>query len=183
MTAAREAATDSAERQVRAALHTVRDPEIDVTLVDLGVLRALTVREGHVRVVLAPTRTACPGRSTMEREVRAAVAAALPSAPVDIVWQPGGWRPEHVSATGLRVLRECGYGITGRSAPDAAPAAIQLRRCPYCGSGVTESAGRFGGSVCKTPFQCRSCGSAFDELGSARDTEGPDTEGGEPDEA
>ncbi|MFI9051002.1 iron-sulfur cluster assembly protein [Streptomyces sp. NPDC053427] len=168
MTAPQETSADSAERHVRAAVSAVRDPEIDVTLADLGVLRSLTVRDGSVAVVLAPTRTACPGRRTMEREVRSAVAAVLPSAAVDIVWQPGGWRPEHVSANGLRVLRECGYGIAGRSRP-APEATFQIRRCPYCGSGVIESLGRFGGSVCKTPFQCRSCGSAFDELGSARD--------------
>ncbi|MER7394229.1 iron-sulfur cluster assembly protein [Streptomyces sp. NPDC000151] len=162
------AADDTAGR-VRTAVHAVRDPEIDVTLADLGVLRSLTVRGDAVDIVLAPTRTACPGRTAMERAVRAAVATVLPSAAVGIEWQPGAWRAEHVSERGLRALRGCGYGVAGRGAAGAEAPTVQLRRCPYCGSGVVESMGRFGGSVCRTPFLCRSCGSAFDELGTARD--------------
>ncbi|WP_181138437.1 iron-sulfur cluster assembly protein [Streptomyces sp. Ru73] len=159
---------DAADR-VRAAVYAVRDPEIDVTLADLGVLRSLTVRDDAVDLVLAPTRTACPGRAAMEGAVRAAVATVLPAAAVHVVWQPGAWRAEHVTERGLRTLRGCGYGVAGRGPACGEAATVQLRRCPYCGSGVVESLGRFGGSVCRTPFLCRSCGSAFDELGSARD--------------
>ncbi|MEV7504716.1 iron-sulfur cluster assembly protein [Streptomyces sp. NPDC093018] len=157
-------ATDAADR-VRTAVSEVRDPEIDVTLADLGVLRALEVADGRVRVVLAPTRVACPGRSAMADGVRRAVAGVLPDAEVDIEWRPGAWRADQVSAQGLRVLRCGGYGVAGREVT------VGIRRCPYCGSGQVAGAGRFGGSVCKTPFHCRSCGSAFDELGSADDIE------------
>ncbi|MFJ4184309.1 iron-sulfur cluster assembly protein [Kitasatospora sp. NPDC089509] len=154
---------DGLQDRVRAAVFEVRDPEIDVTLVDLGVLQEIEVTEEAVRVVLAPTRTACPGRTAMADGIRRAVAAVLPDAEVVIDWRPGGWRADLVSEQGLDTLRGCGYGVTGHGV------VLGIRRCPYCGSGRVESTGRFGGSVCKTPFHCRACGSAFDELGTADD--------------
>ena len=80
------------EDQVSAAVSEVQDPEIDITLADLGVLRDVAVHGDTVRLSLVPTRVACPARSEMERRLRAAVAGVRPTAAVSIDWADGGWR-------------------------------------------------------------------------------------------
>lgn len=49
--------------QIWEALGTVRDPELPVTVIDLGLIDAVTVDSGRVHVTMIPTFSACP-RST-----------------------------------------------------------------------------------------------------------------------
>jgi ring-1,2-phenylacetyl-CoA epoxidase subunit PaaD len=134
----------------------VCDPEIDVTLGDLGVVRSVS-RTGDRDVVhLAPTRLSCPARGEIARRVRSALADAAPGHRADIVWEPGAWQPAAVTAAGHEALRTGGYRVAG-TAP----------RCPYCAGEDVVRAGRFGGAVCKVPYDCRGCGSPFDVIGTA----------------
>lgn len=57
------------------ALRQVNDPELRRSLVDLDMVRDVTVRGGEVAVTVALTVPGCPLRGTIERDVRAAVAA------------------------------------------------------------------------------------------------------------
>lgn len=141
---------------VRAAIGAVEDPEIPVTLVDLGVVRSVDVVGDGIRVVLRPTRLGCPARDEMARRIRAAVANVAPDVPLDLQWEAVGWNAADVTARGSKVLLQIGY-----SAPGA-----QSISCPFCNSANVRSEGPFGGSVCKVPFSCRSCGSTFDALRS-----------------
>jgi ring-1,2-phenylacetyl-CoA epoxidase subunit PaaD len=142
---------------VRAAIDLVEDPEVPVTLVDLGVVRAVEPFDGGVQVVLRPTRIGCPGRDEMARRIRIAAADAAPDVEVRIEWEVSGWDAREVSPRGTQALLQIGYAAPG--VPEVA--------CPYCGSREVRSGGAFGGSVCKTPFSCRACGSAFDALKSS----------------
>jgi ring-1,2-phenylacetyl-CoA epoxidase subunit PaaD len=90
------------------------------------------------------------------RRVRAALADAAPGHGIEIVWDRGAWEPAAVSGAGRDALRRGGYGLAG-TAP----------RCPYCGCDDVVRAGRFGGAVCKVPYDCRGCGSPFDVIGTA----------------
>src|SRR6185369_12587814 len=57
------------------ALKTVRDPEIPVNLVDLGLIYELTVKQGGiVYVEMTLTTPACPVAQSMPGEVESAVA-------------------------------------------------------------------------------------------------------------
>jgi ring-1,2-phenylacetyl-CoA epoxidase subunit PaaD len=147
------------EDRVRAAVATVEDPEVPITLQDLGVVRDVRVAGGEARVVLRPTRLACPARSEMARRVHAAVLSAAPDVRVEVDWEMAAWRGSDVSDRGTQVLLQIGYADPGAGAATA---------CPYCGSSDVRSEGAFGGAVCKVPFSCRSCGSTYDALkGSA----------------
>ncbi|MEW6470754.1 MAG: iron-sulfur cluster assembly protein [Actinomycetota bacterium] len=149
------------EAEIRAALADVEDPEVPITLADLGVLRAVEVEPGEVRVHLAPTRLGCPGRDEMERRVREAVRRAAPDVDVHVEWEMVAWRPDDITERGAGVLAEYGYALlTG---------AVSVR-CPYCRSEEVRSDGNFGGSICKRPYTCRSCGSTFDALRSLFDS-------------
>jgi ATP-binding protein involved in chromosome partitioning len=60
---------------VRQCLRAVIDPELGDTIVDLGMVRAITVDDGHVVVDVALTIAACPLRSQIEKDVRGQVEA------------------------------------------------------------------------------------------------------------
>ena len=58
---------------LRTRLREVRDPELQASIVDLGMVGDITVdADGVARVEIALTMAACPLRSTIERDVRAA---------------------------------------------------------------------------------------------------------------
>jgi ATP-binding protein involved in chromosome partitioning len=61
--------------QVRTCLRAVIDPELGDTIVDLGMVRAITVTGDDVVVEVALTIAACPLRSQIEKDVRGQVEA------------------------------------------------------------------------------------------------------------
>lgn len=134
----------------------VRDPEIDVNLGDLGVVRSVSRTDGRIVVRLAPTRLSCPARGEIARRVRSALTDAAPGHGIEIVWERGIWQPAAVTAAGHDALRTAGYRVAGTTP-----------RCPYCAGDDVVRAGRFGGAVCKVPYDCRGCGSPFDVIGTA----------------
>jgi len=73
------------------ALKTVRDPEIPVNLVDLGLIYELAVKQGGtVYVEMTLTTPACPVAQSMPGEVEAAVASVpgVNDVRVKLVWTP-----------------------------------------------------------------------------------------------
>ncbi|HKS88936.1 MAG TPA: iron-sulfur cluster assembly protein [Stellaceae bacterium] len=73
------------------ALKTVRDPEVPVNLVDLGLIYELMVKQGGVVYVeMTLTTPACPVAQSMPGEVEAAVAAVpgVSEVRVKLVWSP-----------------------------------------------------------------------------------------------
>jgi FeS assembly SUF system protein len=73
------------------ALKTVRDPEIPVNLVDLGLIYDLQVKQGGiVYIEMTLTTPACPVAQSMPGEVEAAVGAVpgVSDVRVKLVWTP-----------------------------------------------------------------------------------------------
>jgi metal-sulfur cluster biosynthetic enzyme len=56
---------------VRAALAEVQDPELPVGIVDLGLVRSVTVDGGAVRVGITFTSIACPCTDVLSDDIRA----------------------------------------------------------------------------------------------------------------
>ena len=62
--------------QVRAVLAEVTDPEIPViTIEDLGILRDVSVDDGHITVTITPTYSGCPAMQEIRADVLTALAA------------------------------------------------------------------------------------------------------------
>ncbi|HOR27664.1 MAG TPA: P-loop NTPase, partial [Candidatus Sumerlaeota bacterium] len=61
------------EQAVREALARVNDPELNRDLVSLGMVRRIDIADGAIRLRLALTTPACPLKSVIERDVRAAL--------------------------------------------------------------------------------------------------------------
>ena len=77
--------------RVLEAIKTVRDPEIPVNLVDLGLIYELIAnRDGTVYVEMTLTTPACPVAQSMPGEVEATIAAVpgVNDVRVNLVWTP-----------------------------------------------------------------------------------------------
>ena len=72
--------------QVMGVLETVKDPEIPViSVVELGIVRDVSVQPDGVQVTITPTYSGCPAMHEIEADVRAAlVAAGAPSVSVAV---------------------------------------------------------------------------------------------------
>src|SRR5580700_10740077 len=81
------------------ALKTVRDPEIPVNLVDLGLIYELIVKKGGiVYVEMTLTTPACPVAASMPGEVETAIRSVpgVDDVRVKLVWSPP-WGPDRMS--------------------------------------------------------------------------------------
>ena len=63
------------EAEVIEALRPVEDPELHRSIVDLGMVREITIADGHVNVVIALTIAGCPLRAEINNRVSGAVEA------------------------------------------------------------------------------------------------------------
>lgn len=97
--------TPTAE-QVREALRLVIDPEIDVNIVDLGLVYGIAITDSDVRVDLTMTTLACPLGEYVTGNAESAIRQHVPgvrSVDVALVWEPA-WRPDMMSAEARRQL-------------------------------------------------------------------------------
>ncbi len=100
------------ERQVWDALYAVEDPEMPVSIVDLGLIYGVSVEDGEAIVEMTLTYTGCPARRMLLEDVEAAAAGAdgVGSASVELVWSPP-WSVELVTDDGREALREFGLSV------------------------------------------------------------------------
>lgn len=79
-------------------LHEVIDPELGVNIVDLGLLRAVTVDGGDVMIAMTLTTPGCPLGGYLEDEIQLCLEplGAVRSVCVELVWEPP-WDPDQMS--------------------------------------------------------------------------------------
>ena len=141
----------------------VVDPEVPVlTIADLGVLRDVTISDGHVEVAITPTYSGCPAMNMIGLEIELALdRAGFHNSKVRTVLSPA-WTTDWMSEAGRRKLRE--YGIAPPQGPSSRRAlfGVQQVACPQCGSKDTEVLSEFGSTSCKALWRCKSCREPFD---------------------
>lgn len=86
------------EKDIRNALKTVKDPELDLDLVVLGLVYDIEVDGGDVHVVMSLTSPMCPVADQIILDARAAVEGVegVESCDVDLTFDPP-WTPERIA--------------------------------------------------------------------------------------
>jgi ATP-binding protein involved in chromosome partitioning len=74
------------EQDVMAALATVIDPELHVSLVQAGMVKAVSIENGRVRAKIELTTPACPMKAKIQADTEAAVKAVAGVTGLDIEW-------------------------------------------------------------------------------------------------
>jgi ring-1,2-phenylacetyl-CoA epoxidase subunit PaaD len=155
----------TAERVWR-ALAEIPDPEIPViSLVDLGVVRDVSVSNGNVEVRFAPTFLGCPAVEVMQRLMADRIRELGAEPQIEIAEE--GWSSDWITPEGRRKLQESGFAPP-HARNVAPPTLVQLEahafRCPYCGSSETRLENIFGPTPCRSIRYCESCRQPFEQF-------------------
>ncbi len=141
----------------------VVDPEIPaVTIADLGILRAVTVKGDEAIAEVTPTYSGCPAVLAIEMAVEAALLEAGFTPTIKRVVSPA-WTTDWITSEGREKLKA--YGI---APPAEASNSVRslfgetVVACPQCNSTETERLSEFGSTACKALYQCRTCKEPFD---------------------
>jgi ring-1,2-phenylacetyl-CoA epoxidase subunit PaaD len=151
----------------------VADPEIPViSVVDLGIVRAVDWEDGECVVTITPTYSGCPAMQVIAEAVTDALHGhGVPKVRLVNQLSPA-WTTDWMSDAGKAALK--GYGIappaqqvidiSGLHAGvkrGAAPPKL-IVACPNCGSTRTELTSQFGSTPCKALYKCLDCREPFD---------------------
>lgn len=147
--------TGLCEAQVWSWLDAVPDPEIPViSVVDLGVVRDVTVDGDAVAVTITPTYSGCPAMSVIALDIETALAKQGVSDVTLKTQIAPPWTTDWLSEKGRAKLED--YGI----APPRSAGGPE--RCPHCKSTNVARVSQFGSTPCKAQWRCADCLEPFD---------------------
>lgn len=108
----RSTTPDDVEVAVRECLGEVLDPEIPISLVDLGLIYGVEADGSEVRIRMTFTATACPCMDFMKEDVRDRLLQEpwLDSVEIEEVWSPP-WTVERITPEGREALQRLGVGV------------------------------------------------------------------------
>ncbi|MFQ5557915.1 MAG: iron-sulfur cluster assembly protein [Acidimicrobiales bacterium] len=137
--------------RIESALAAVTDPEYPgISIVDMGMVGAVSFSGGHARVELVPTFTGCPALAFIEADVIEAVtaidevrAATVDTAP-SIVWDTSRLSPTAIET----MARDLTVGVALPSRPTP---------CPRCHAHALVELSTFGPTRCRSIHRCRAC--------------------------
>jgi metal-sulfur cluster biosynthetic enzyme len=88
------------ELAIRSALETVMDPEIGLSVIDLGLIREIKIEPGKTLVRMMLTTPFCPYAPQMMADVKQATESVLPQA-CEVELMPDAWSPDLMPDPGL----------------------------------------------------------------------------------
>lgn len=144
----------------------VLDPEVPVlSVVELGIVRAVAVDGDRIEVSLTPTYSGCPATEAIaEAVVQALREAGAGAVQVRTQFAPA-WTTDWIAPAAAEKLRR--YGI----APPHVVAGTQTQplrfhprdiACPRCTSTRTQQLSAFGATACKSLYRCLDCLEPFE---------------------
>ena len=99
--------------QILEALKVVKDPEIPVNVVDLGLIYDVQIGDdGKVGIEMTLTSMGCPVQDLIQTDAELAVMRVdgVKSVTVEFVWSPP-WSPQKMSDDGKKQMRMFGFNL------------------------------------------------------------------------
>ncbi|HWM27412.1 MAG TPA: 1,2-phenylacetyl-CoA epoxidase subunit PaaD [Woeseiaceae bacterium] len=151
-------------RDIMAMLESVPDPEIPaLSVIDLGLVRDVTVGPDGVEVSVAPTYTGCPATEVIERMIAAELEQnGLTGVSIKRVLSPP-WTTDWLTDSAREKLRAYGIAPPAGSASKQSLLAPGLKvSCPRCSAVDTTRVSEFGSTPCKASYKCNACLEPFE---------------------
>jgi ring-1,2-phenylacetyl-CoA epoxidase subunit PaaD len=165
-------------------LRTIPDPEMPISIVDLGLVEHVRVQSGEsdeacnnrtrVEITMLPTFVGCPALDMIAGDVRAKLSAmpGVEGVKVNWVFDPP-WNVDRITAEGRESLKAHGVTVPARGGHlhvpgHDSPQTVKLHTsavpCPFCGSTSTYLDSPFGPTRCRTIYYCEKCRNSFEHL-------------------
>lgn len=151
---------------IYALLEEVPDPEVPVlSIIDLGIVRAVELINGQPRISITPTYVGCPAMDHIKMEIRLKLLENNFTAPDVVNVLSPAWTTDWMTEAGKEKLRAYGIAPPNQKqqvcrqdffTPDEAV------QCPRCESYNTQLVSNFGSTACKALYKCLHCLEPFD---------------------
>jgi ring-1,2-phenylacetyl-CoA epoxidase subunit PaaD len=158
--------TKLSTEKIWSILEEVSDPEVPVlSVIDLGIVREVTLQEEGAEIVITPTYSGCPAMDVIRTNIRMALLEqGYGDVRIRTVLSPA-WTTEWMSEKGKEKLRA--YGIAPPTPLQQVCHTRLFHReeaiaCPRCNSYHTQLISEFGSTACKALYRCEDCKEPFD---------------------
>jgi ring-1,2-phenylacetyl-CoA epoxidase subunit PaaD len=148
------------------ALAEIHDPEIPViSIVDLGVVRDVSVDGERVQIEFTPTFLGCPALEVIRDQMAEAVRELGAEPDVQVILDDS-WSTDRITPKGRQKLRDSGFAppIPRNGEPQLVQLQSRVFRCPYCGSTDTRLENIFGPTPCRSIRYCADCRQPFEQF-------------------
>jgi ring-1,2-phenylacetyl-CoA epoxidase subunit PaaD len=153
------------ERDVWRLLEDVKDPEIPViSVVELGIIRAVSAAEDKVTVAMTPTFAGCPALDVMRQAIEARLRqAGARAVEVKLQLDPP-WSTDMMTDAARAKLAAFGLAPPPRHGGLIQILFAEEAECPYCGSSDTTLKNSFGPTLCRAIYYCNHCNQPFEQF-------------------
>ena len=154
------------EKEIWDILDIIPDPEVPaISIVELGVIRKVTIKHDKVTVNITPTYSGCPATERFKADIREFLTnAGIENIELIMQYSPA-WTTSWLTNEAKEKLRIYGIappidgtedkGFLFESGPKVVP-------CVKCNSNNTEVTSQFGSTACKALYKCLNCLEPFE---------------------
>lgn len=153
------------EEEVWQLLETVKDPEIPVlNVVDMGVVRSVSIRPEGLIVTITPTYSGCPAMDVIGANIKSVLHRQFGDRVEVRTTLSPPWTTDWLTEEAREKLRDYGIAPPEKGSHDKSQLFAEPRviRCPNCGSENTQLVSEFGSTACKAHYTCSTCQEPFD---------------------
>lgn len=154
------------EKEIWDILDTIPDPEVPaISIVELGVIRKINIRNDKVTVNITPTYSGCPATERFKADIREFLTkAGIKNIELIMQYSPA-WTTSWLTDEAKEKLRNYGIAPPIDGTEDKGflfESGPKVVACVKCNSNNTEVTSQFGSTACKALYKCLDCLEPFE---------------------
>ena len=159
------------KRDILDILETIPDPEMPISILDLGLIEEVEIQDSSVHVTVLPTFVGCIALPVIADEIKLKVGELedVEAVEVQFIYDPP-WSTDRITTKGKTDLATHGITVPDGTTCGCTSHAIgvDLRitaiACPWCESNETTLTSPFGPTRCRSIHFCNSCRQPFERM-------------------
>lgn len=159
------------EQDISAVLQSILDPELPISIVDLGLIENVEFSNGLVQIDLLPTFIGCLALPAIAKEIETQLIAldGIQKVEVTFINDPP-WHTHRISQQGKKDLASHGIavpdggGCCNQTTPTTVELSTSIIPCPWCDSQDTKITSSFGPTRCRSIHFCNACRQPFERM-------------------
>lgn len=163
---------------ILAVLLTIPDPEMPISIVDLGLIEDVRIEADRVSITVLPTFVGCPALPMIADDITRKIGELENVSDVEVrfIYDPP-WTVDRITEAGRASLKTHGVTVpapgSGETKLDvpghaAKGGMVELQTsalpCPFCDSRDTKLESKFGPTRCRMIYYCNACRNTFEHM-------------------